>query len=204
MAMLRFHNAVVDAVVASGFSGDVFVEAKQIVTRHYQWAVVHDFLTAVCGAPAVANALASVSAPSNSAFRMPVEFSVAAFRFGHSMIRDTVLGELQLPRRHPRPGLRVQPQPATCPCCRTGWSTSTRSSPTGVPVPVFNKARKIDTGLANGLTALPGFTGMMADLATRNLLRSLALGLPSGQGMAKLFGLTPLTAAELTARTPTR
>ena len=39
-AMLRFHNAVVDTLVASGFTGDVFVEAKRIVTHHYQWAVV--------------------------------------------------------------------------------------------------------------------------------------------------------------------
>jgi hypothetical protein len=74
--------------------------------------------------------------------------------------------------------------------------------PTGVAVPIFNKARKIDTGLANGLTALPGFSGMMADLATRNLLRGLALGLPSGQGMAKQFGVTPLTVAELTQGLP--
>jgi len=201
MAMLRFHNAVVDAVVASGFSGDVFVEAKQIVTRHYQWAVVHDFLTAVCGAPAVASALASVSAPLNSAFRMPVEFSVAAFRFGHSMIRDrywvsfnfpgATLGDVFAFNRNPN--LPVL----------SNWVVDFNAFlPTGVPVPVFNKARKIDTGLANGLTALPGFTGMMADLATRNLLRSLALGLPSGQGMAKLFGLTPLTAAELTLGLP--
>ena len=38
---------------------------------------------------------------------------------------------------------------------------------------------------------------MMAVLAQRNLRRGLALGLPSGQGIAKYFGVTALTAAQL-------
>src|SRR6188472_24973 len=46
---------------------------------------------------------------------------------------------------------------------------------TGVPVPVHNKARRIDSFMAVGLESLPGFTGMMAILATRNLRRGLAL-----------------------------
>ncbi|HEU4330836.1 MAG TPA: peroxidase family protein, partial [Lapillicoccus sp.] len=72
--MLRFHNAVVDQLVRDGFSGDIFVEAKRVVTHHYQWAVVNDFLRTVCGANAVTSAMSSVSAPVNSPFRMPVEF----------------------------------------------------------------------------------------------------------------------------------
>jgi len=68
---------------------------------------------------------------------------------------------------------------------------------TGIAVPVNNKARKIDSVLANGLESLPGFTGMMTVLAQRNLRRGLALGLPSGQGVAKAFGVTALAAAQL-------
>jgi hypothetical protein len=30
--MLGFHNRVVDALVAAGFTGDIFVEARRIVT----------------------------------------------------------------------------------------------------------------------------------------------------------------------------
>ena len=87
-AMLRFHNAVVDLLLAAAFAGDIFAEAKRIVTHHYQWAVVNDFLRRICGAAAVTNAMARSPRPSGSAFRMPVEFAVAAYRFGHSMIRD--------------------------------------------------------------------------------------------------------------------
>jgi hypothetical protein len=49
---------------------------------------------------------------------------------------------------------------------------------------------------------LPGFTGMMQVLARRNLLRGLALGLPSGQATASFLGLAPMTAAQLTAGLP--
>ena len=40
-AMLCFHNQVVDLLLLASFSGDIFVEAKKIVTHHYQWAVAN-------------------------------------------------------------------------------------------------------------------------------------------------------------------
>jgi hypothetical protein len=200
-AMLRFHNAVVDLLVAAAFGGDIFAEAKRIVTHHYQWAVVHDFLKRICGGAAVANAMASVIAPPGSSFRMPVEFAVAAYRFGHSMIRDRYwvnfnfinasLGQVFEFNRNPR--LPVF----------SNWVVDFNAFfDTGVPVPVHNKARRIDSLIANGLESLPGFAGMMAILATRNLRRGLALGLPSGQGMANSFGIPPMTAAQLTSGLP--
>jgi heme peroxidase len=200
-AMLRFHNAVVDLLLAASFAGDIFAEAKRIVTHHYQWVVVHDFLKRICGVATVDNALASVVAPVGSAFRMPVEFAVAAYRFGHSMIRDTYwvnfnfiaasLGQVFEFNRVPR--LPVF----------SNWVVDFNAFfDTGVPVPIHNKARRIDSFMAVGLESLPGFTGMMAILATRNLRRGLALGLPSGQGMAGFLGITPMTVTELTSGIP--
>jgi hypothetical protein len=200
-AMLRFHNAVVDMLLAANFAGDIFATAKRIVTHHYQWAVVNDFLRRVCGAAAVNNALASVVAPVGSGFRMPVEFAVAAYRFGHSMIRDrywvnfnfinATLAQVFEFSRNPR--LPVF----------SNWVVDFNAFfDTGIPVPVNNKARKIDSFIANGLESLPGPPGLMAILAARNLRRGLALGLPSGQGMANSFGIPPMTAAQLTAGLP--
>jgi len=200
-AMLRFHNAVVDLLLAASFAGDIFGEAKRIVTHHYQWAVVNDFLKRICGVATVDGAMASVTAAVGSPFRMPVEFAVAAYRHGHSMIRDNywvnfnfpsaTLGQVFEFNRNPR--LPVF----------SNWVVDFNAFfDTGVPVPVNNKARRIDSFMANGLESLPGLVGMMAILATRNLRRGLALGLPSGQGMAGTFGIAPMTAAQLTSGLP--
>ena len=200
-AMLLFHNAVVDLLLAAAFSGDIFAEAKRIVMHHYQWAVINDFLKRVCGPAAVSNALASVTAPIGSAFRMPVEFAVAAYRFGHSMIRDTYWVNFNFPTAtlgqvfdfNRNPQLPVF----------SNWVVDFNAFfDTGIFVPVNNKARRIDSFMASGLELLPGLMGMMAILATRNLRRGLALGLPSGQGMANEFGIPPLSAAQLTSGLP--
>jgi hypothetical protein len=200
-AMLRFHNAVVDLLLAASFGGDIFAEAKRIVTHHYQWAVLNDYLKRICGNAAVNAALATVSAPVGSQFRMPVEFSVAAYRFGHSMIRDnywvnhnfTAAPLAQVFEFNRNPRLPVF----------SNWVVDFNAFfDTGGSVPVHNKARRIDSVLSPGLEALPGFTGMMAILATRNLRRGLALGLPSGQGMAQFFGIPAMTGPQLTSGLP--
>ena len=200
-AMLKFHNQVVDLLVLAGFTGDIFVEAKKIVTHHYQWAVVNDFLKRICGTTAVSNALAGVSAAVGSPFRMPVEFSVAAYRFGHSMIRNNYWVNFnfinatlaQVFEFNRKPNLPVL----------SNWVVDFNAFfDTGVVVPVNNKARKIDSVLSNGLESIPGGSGIMAILATRNLRRGLALGLPSGQAMATSFGITPMTTAQLTQGLP--
>ena len=195
-AMLRLHNRVVDSLVAANFAGDIFVEAKRLVTHHYQWAVLNDFLGRICGKRVVDAARTSVKAPIGSEFRMPVEFAVAAYRFGHSMIRenywvnftffDASLAQVfEFIRKGRLPVL-------------SNWVVDFNAFfDTGIVVPVNNKARKIDSVLTSGLELLPGLTGMMAILAQRNLRRGLALGLPSGQGVAHHFGVTPLTSAQL-------
>lgn len=194
--MLRFHNQVVDGLAAVGFTGDIFVEARRIVRFNYQWAIVNDYLKRICGKPAVDAALASVSAGVGSSFSMPVEFAVAAYRFGHSMIRENYwvnatqinasLGQVFSFVR--TPNLPVL----------SNWVVDFNAFfDTGHQAAVHNKAKKIDSVMSPGLDTLPGFSGLMAMLATRNLLRGLALGLPSGQGVAGHFGLTALTSAQL-------
>ncbi len=172
------------------------MEAKKIVTHHYQWAVIHDFLKRICGAATVTNALSSVAATVGSSFRMPVEFSVGAYRFGHSLIRERYWinhNFINQPLADAFGFIRNPNLPVL-----SNWVVDFNAFfQTGVPVPVFNMARKIDSVLANGLESLPGGSGIMSILAARNLRRGLALGLPSGQATAIALGLTPLTAAQL-------
>lgn len=202
MAMLKFHNAVIDFLIIDNFSGDLFVEVKKLVTQHYQWALVHDFLKRICGQVAVNNALLSVNAAIGSPFSMPVEFSVAAYRFGHSLIRpnywnnhrETNLSLMQAFEFIRNPNLPVHSEKVV---------DFNAFFETGITVPIFNRARKIDSALTNGLANLPGFSGIMASLAIRNLRRGLALGLPSGQATALANGIVPLTIAQLKSGLPT-
>jgi hypothetical protein len=194
--MLKFHNQVVDGLVASGFAGDIFLEAKRTVTHHYQWAVVNDFLKRICGVAAVNAAMASVTAGIGSAFSMPVEFAVAAYRFGHSMVRERYwVNQTQIAA--PLSDVFAFARPPLLPVFSNWVVDFNAFFDTGFNAAVHNKASKIDSTLSPGLDVLPGFAGLMAMLATRNLLRGLALGLPSGQGVAGHFGVTPLTAAQL-------
>jgi hypothetical protein len=203
-AILKFHNQVVDLLVTAAFPGDIFAEAKKIVTQHYQWCVVHDFLPRVCGAAAVNAAISSVHTPVGSAFRMPAEFAMAAYRFGHSMIRNGYILNSSLPPAVSTLAnvfafVRVPRLPVF-----SNWAVDfnmffNTAHPVGSS---FNNARSIDSNLANGLEAIPGGSGIMAVLAARNLRRGLAMGLPSGQGAASHLGITPLTAAQLTSGLP--
>jgi hypothetical protein len=90
LAFMHFHNAVVETLPDSS---NRFKQARALVTTHYQWIVWHDFLPRVCDNKVIAD----VAKNGRKAFetvrggrgtlKMPVEFSGAAFRFGHSMLR---------------------------------------------------------------------------------------------------------------------
>ena len=89
LVFIRFHNAVVDHLRKTNAPGDHFDEAQRLVRWHYQWIVVHEFLPLVVGEEMRDEALLE-----RKHFRwksepfVPVEFSGAAYRFGHSMARD--------------------------------------------------------------------------------------------------------------------
>ena len=98
LAFLRFHNAIAVSLKASIPDAELrFSEAKKRTVWYYQWLVLNAFLPKVCD-PAVVRAVMDAGAPLYKAFRkrvapsgaelpLPLEFSVAAFRFGHTMVR---------------------------------------------------------------------------------------------------------------------
>lgn len=95
VAFMRFHNAVVDWVRKNepkfGSDKEIFERAQRLVQWSYQWIVVHDYLKTVTLGDVVDKVLGNLG---NNLLHlkkrgtyMPLEFSVAAFRFGHSMVR---------------------------------------------------------------------------------------------------------------------
>ena len=94
LAMIRFHNRVVDTLPASVPTSQKFFRARGKVTRHYQWMLRTDYLPRICQASVVNDvfnngrkAFEKDAIPTDVP-TMPIEFSVAAFRLGHSMIRE--------------------------------------------------------------------------------------------------------------------
>ena len=73
---LRLHNVALRET-------PTFAEARRRVSHQYQWLVVHDFLDKICEPRGIGDPLVDW----RSQFAIPIEFSRAGFRFGHSMVR---------------------------------------------------------------------------------------------------------------------
>ncbi len=208
IAFIKFHNAVVDHVAGSGTPNrDVFTEARRLALRHYQWAVLTDFVPRICGQNVVDNILKKPSgnAPIRCDLRfykpkkvpfMPVEFSVAAYRFGHSQIRpgykltDTTGGVFFQPEASETNLNGFRP---LHPSRLLHWQHFF-DIPGSTTVP--QRSMRIDSKISFPLFHLP-FGGPPVSLAERNLLRGKALRVPSGQAVAVAMGLKPLSNAEL-------
>ncbi|MFD5826006.1 heme peroxidase family protein [Lentzea sp. NPDC060358] len=97
LAFIRFHNRVVDELALTGLTGErLFRAARELVVRHYQWLLRTDFLPRVVDPAIVEDVFTHgrrfFEVPGrhhgrDNAPTMPIEFSVASYRFGHSQVR---------------------------------------------------------------------------------------------------------------------
>jgi hypothetical protein len=212
--MLRFHNRMADVLNAT--APEDFVKVQEAVRWHYQWVVLNDFLPTIIG-PEMLNAILPHLKSKKSVLDdppmlrfykpklesfIPVEFSVAAYRFGHSMVRPIYrLNEVTPPQEDgPRlPIFSVDGTPSLVGFHEfpSTWAVDWRLFFNLGPAPKAGKTRiqpayKIDTSLVNPLGNLPTpVTGPtpFPSLAERNLLRGLRMGLPSGQAVARAMGV---------------
>ena len=219
VAFLKLHNRIISdaAQLASSphyhDAGSEFAAARRVLTWHYQWVVRHDFLRQVldecvfCELPAADDLRAGRA----EQFRVPVEFSVAAFRFGHTMVRDDYFFN----NTHPHARLAEDLFRMTgygggaVPALPADWvidwqrfffmgggdSTARHGSP-------------LDTLLARALHQLPpehraapiraaATIHESPLLAVRTLKRGERVGLPSGQAVACALELQPLSREQI-------
>ncbi|MFY0563026.1 peroxidase family protein [Archangium lansingense] len=216
LAFMRFHNKVVEGLqkgtVAppSGLRRSLFEEARQLVIWHYQWIVLNDFLKRVIDKDVLEDVLEkgrSFYLPQGDAF-IPVEFSAAAYRLGHSMVREAYdYNEVFTFKDGPRKAV-----PASL---RLLFRFSGRSG-TGVPIPsdwiidwrrffqfqndgvTAGLSRKLDPFLAPTLSEIPDH-GVLpgVNLPIANLRRGRSLGLPSGQNVARRMRIKPLSPEDI-------
>ena len=210
LAFLRFHNRVVDDVKAEFGAGythaEVFREAQRRVRWHYQWMVVHEFLAKTVGSALVEKVLET--GPKHYRWRnepyIPVEFSVGAYRFGHSQVRPSYRANFgtsvsdatkQFFALFSDHTLAASDDPADLrggkrsPRRFVDWQTFFDFGDDRV-----RRNKRIDTKLS---TILFDLAGVPADepqsLAERNLRRNLTMRVPSGQRVARAMELPELS-----------
>ncbi|WP_198372497.1 peroxidase family protein [Roseomonas rosulenta] len=92
LAFLRFHNAVCDRLAGSTPSALLFERAREMVVKHYQWMLRFDFLPRIVDQAIIDDVFSMgrrfFEVGAQGFPTMPIEFSVAAYRLGHSMIRE--------------------------------------------------------------------------------------------------------------------
>jgi hypothetical protein len=200
LAMLRFHNCAVDHLRAKGVPESELLErARQMLSWMYQWVIVNDYLRRLAGGDLVDEVLAEGPRfyRSDGLPRIPLEFADAAFRYGHSQIRDDfVLSERSGRLRLFPDLLGFSPVPAEH---TIDWSMLFDVDG-GAPA---QRAKRIDGRLARSLIELPqAITGDVEveahhSLAGRDLQRGQTYGLPSGESVARAIGEAPLTPEEV-------
>jgi Animal haem peroxidase len=225
LTMLKFHNRMVERVAARSILSDeelqprLFEDAQRQVRWHYQWVVIDDFLRRVAGGDVVDDVLRSetfrvhggevtIREPNLRFYHprkrpfMPLEFSAAAYRFGHSLVRaryriNEIVPVIPIFSDDPSEfanlnGFRRLP---------AEWGFQWKFFFTDLLDPgdtpdIVQASRLVDAAVEAPLGMLPGEKPPRS-LPERNLLRGLRVGLPSGQAVARAIGVEPLTNAEL-------
>lgn len=175
VAFLRAHNALVK-------KGHTFCEARKLLRQHYQWVVLDDYLKRVADPLVVEGILSNprgIYDPPEDGFFLPLEFTGAAFRFGHSMVRHTYnynmfslnIGLLSLINL---PGSGFLSDRQIWENWIIQWERFVGDG--------ANMARPIDTQLVRPLVAA-------AKLGVKNLQRGYQLRLPTGQAVARALRL---------------
>jgi hypothetical protein len=212
-AFILAHNRIVDQLRSQGVpASQQFDQARQLLTWHYQWIIVHEFLPQIVGFGVTQDILVHgrrFYRPEPGPAFIPVEFQGAAYRFGHSMVRPSYRANLAGNSDGSAffgfifdPAGQGQADPVDLRGGRRarrrfiGWQTFFNFNDGQV-----RPNKRIDRNLSTPLFNLP--LGAIASgdpptsLPQRNLLRQLTWNLPSGQRVANAMGVATLPLPEL-------
>jgi len=215
LAFLRLHNRMVATVQRrAGDEDAVYGWAREQVTLHYQWLVVHHYLARICDEKTLQFIMQEKS-PVYRAFRsrckladdrhmpMPIEFSAGAFRMGHSMVRPDYDWNEHF-------GRGANPMLERAPFDEMFRFTANSTQKLGTPMrgaptlpsnwladwsrllgPVSTHAdrstRKMDTFIADPLHKMITSEKGKQNLPSRNLRRSVKLNVPVAQTLIDGF-----------------
>ena len=197
-----------DLLSLDNYYNELTYKAQQLVRWHFQWIVVHEYLPLFVGQHIVddifENGLRFYD-PRPVPY-IPVEFAVAAFRVMHS----TILPRYQINEKFSAPlfpaDRNAPPSPRAdlrggriLPEHSIDWSLFFRTDPNRVPQRAKAFGASLTSALLNlPVSAVPGakegaLAKSLGSLAVRNMLRSEAQQLPSGQDVARAMGEVPLS-----------
>ena len=212
VAVLRFHNAVVAQLREQGVAAaELFAQAQAEVLRSLQAVVWHDFASRIARAADYADAQARTAGgytprdwrPASGDPGMPLEFSVAAFRIGHSLIAEEYdwneahcagsdYGRAQMHDLFRMSGALGMGGQTGLP---DDWALDWRRfvpAPQGVNSvmwPEAQHARPIDPYASAAMHHLPPQIAALGSLPKLNLMRGDRVGLPDGEVVAQAMGL---------------
>jgi Animal haem peroxidase len=200
VALIGAHNVLVDRLREDGEpDATVFDEARRSLTWHYQWVLLNDFLPALIGQELSERLLRDGPTvyEAGAAPQIPLEFADAAYRYGHSQIRDSYLiNDASEPMPLFPDLIGFAPVP---PELAVDWRLL-------FDIPgeaAAQRAKRIDGTLPASLIQLPAAIAGEVDedayhsLAARDLQRGQATALPSGEAVAGALGFTALTRDEV-------
>ena len=210
LAFLRFHNRMVQSWPKPRTAGDedeVFNWARTNVRRFYQWLILNVWLPSICDPKVVRSILANGPAlydefltncdwVPGERLPMPLEFSTASFRFGHSMVR----GEYDWNKNFGRgdeplvdragfelmflfTGSAPEPMGGRGPRLPGNWGADWDRLVHPISEFSDRSTRQIDTVLADPLTKMrnEGTHPVVQNLIARNLRRGVLHNLPTAQ-----------------------
>lgn len=221
LAFMLAHNHAVTVLEAQHPDpADCFSAARRLLTRHYHWLILNDFLPRLLSRAVLSRPLADWSPRPHPQGSVPLEFTTAAFRFGHSLVGRlydfnanfgaggviapgaTLMDLFNFTSQngmaqvgHPAPQLPDH--------WVIDWSRLTRESE-APSAPAHGRAERIDMNFAPDMLNVAGVASLPehGSILFRNLLRGFHRRMPFGQRLAIACGIEPLSADQLRAALP--